>query len=188
MDMKHTILDAAELMTRKDGYSSFSLNKLADNVGIKKSSLYHHFQTKSDILLAIVRRYVEAEYSLLDQIQIEHERAADRLEMFVKACREMVRDGDLLCLTVALCLEQSNLSAAIQSELIKFHHVNIAWLKNTFALAQSDGSVTDLGDPEAEAYACFALVDGAQLLARTNNNTAIFDKAVDPLRSRLISI
>lgn len=47
---REEILDAAaELFTTK-GFASTSTRSIADAVGIRQSSLYHHFKTKDDIL------------------------------------------------------------------------------------------------------------------------------------------
>ncbi len=44
------ILDAAAELFTTQGYASTSTRSIADAVGIRQSSLYHHFKTKDDIL------------------------------------------------------------------------------------------------------------------------------------------
>jgi AcrR family transcriptional regulator len=56
---REEILDAAsELFTRK-GFESTSTRAIADAVGIRQASLYHHFATKDDILTVLLSRTVE---------------------------------------------------------------------------------------------------------------------------------
>ncbi|WP_068280432.1 TetR/AcrR family transcriptional regulator [Aldersonia kunmingensis] len=48
------ILDAAAELFTKDGYANTSTRRIADAVGIRQASLYHHFATKDDILDALL--------------------------------------------------------------------------------------------------------------------------------------
>lgn len=50
---------AAELFAGR-GYSSASLQDVADRLGITKAALYYHFDSKDDILLTILRPYFDA--------------------------------------------------------------------------------------------------------------------------------
>jgi AcrR family transcriptional regulator len=50
------ILDAAEDLLSKEGLAGFSMRRLADRVGIKLASLQHHFQTKGQLMEALIER------------------------------------------------------------------------------------------------------------------------------------
>ena len=47
---REEILDAAAELFTTQGYANTSTRSIADAVGIRQSSLYHHFSTKDDIL------------------------------------------------------------------------------------------------------------------------------------------
>lgn len=55
---KADVLEAAKLLFSKQGYQQTSTRQIAAAAGLKSGSIYHHFQTKEDILHAIVRPYV----------------------------------------------------------------------------------------------------------------------------------
>lgn len=55
---KVDVLEAAKLLFSKQGYRQTSTRQIAAAAGLKSGSIYHHFQTKEDILHAIVRPYV----------------------------------------------------------------------------------------------------------------------------------
>lgn len=48
------ILDAAAELFTNNGYANTSTRRIADEVGIRQASLYHHFATKDDILDALL--------------------------------------------------------------------------------------------------------------------------------------
>lgn len=56
---REEILDAASELFTTGGYTSTSTRAIADAVGIRQASLYHHFSTKDDILTVLLNRTVE---------------------------------------------------------------------------------------------------------------------------------
>ena len=48
------ILDAAARIIRQKGYHAASMQDIADAVNLQKASLYHHFSSKQEILLALL--------------------------------------------------------------------------------------------------------------------------------------
>ena len=53
MNTKEKIFEVALDLFSKKGYDSVSLREIADNVGIKKSSIYSHYPSKESILMDI---------------------------------------------------------------------------------------------------------------------------------------
>ena len=50
----NSILEESASIFRRQGYHATSLQDVADAVGIQKGSLYHHFDSKEDILFQII--------------------------------------------------------------------------------------------------------------------------------------
>ena len=61
------ILDAAESLLRAHGYLGLNLDHLAEKVEYSKGTLYNHFETKEDIVLALATRHL-AERSRLFEL------------------------------------------------------------------------------------------------------------------------
>ncbi|MDF2822939.1 MAG: transcriptional regulator [Mycobacterium sp.] len=85
------ILDAAAELFTANGYSSTSTRAIADAVGMRQASLYHHFRTKDDILDALVAGTVDAPLMLSGELLDEKSPAAPRLHLL------MVSDVTQLC-------------------------------------------------------------------------------------------
>ena len=56
---KQEILDAALTLFSTQGFEATSISQIADAVGIRKASLYSHFESKQAILDAIVKEVLE---------------------------------------------------------------------------------------------------------------------------------
>ena len=54
--MREEILNVAEQMVQERGLSAVSFQHLADAVGLRKPSVFHHFKTKEDLAKALVER------------------------------------------------------------------------------------------------------------------------------------
>ena len=182
------IMNATESAVRRKGPNGFSLDEIAGEVGIKKSSIYYYFSSRSELIAAIFRRFSDRIFSVLDNVASKAMCAGDRLIAYVAETRGLIEEGESICLSIALNIDQQSLQAEIVDDLAQFHRMNIEWLTTTFELGLHDGSILDVGDPAEEAIACLALVDGAQLMARVHINPQLYDQATALLRSRIVSV
>jgi AcrR family transcriptional regulator len=55
-DSKEAVLDAAQRLINLYGYSGFSMRDLAQESGLAKATLYHHFEDKREIFLQVLER------------------------------------------------------------------------------------------------------------------------------------
>ncbi|MFB9278099.1 TetR/AcrR family transcriptional regulator [Cohnella cellulosilytica] len=59
-ERKSEILDAAERLFLSKGYARATINDILGEVGIAKGTFYYHFQSKEEVMDAIVMRYIDA--------------------------------------------------------------------------------------------------------------------------------
>lgn len=179
------IMDTAAQAVRRRGYNGVSLDQIARDVGIQKSSIYYHFSSKSELIAAIFRRFSGQIFSFLDHTAKTEGRAGDRLMAYIRQTGSLIEEGESICMSIALNIDREGLQAQIVDDLVTFHQVNLAWLTDTFELGLKDGSIAGIGNPTEEANSCLALVDGAQLMARTHRDSKLYDQATLLLRSRI---
>lgn len=79
------ILDAAAELFTTIGYSGTSTRRIAEAVGMRQASLYHHFTAKEDILDALLAGTVDASLQLAAELRAEDGPAAPRLHTLVVA-------------------------------------------------------------------------------------------------------
>lgn len=78
------ILRAAAALFHAQGFERTSMQAVAAAVGIQKSSLYHHFRSKDEILFEILRHTVDTASGGLEEIAAAPRPAADRLRLAVR--------------------------------------------------------------------------------------------------------
>ena len=80
---REEILDAAAELFTNLGYASTSTRRIADAVGVRQASLYHHFATKDDILDALLAGTVDDVLQLAADLLAEPGPAAPRLHALI---------------------------------------------------------------------------------------------------------
>jgi len=183
MDTKQTLLTHAETLARSRGIDAFSFADLAKAAEIRKPSVHHHFATKADLSLRLIDSY--AERTLTHLAEAEGAPAAARLAHILDLYRTALQGGDSLCLCVSFTASLPSLSDATRARVALFQQEVQAWLRALFHDAQTDGTITGVNDPQAEADACFALLEGAQLAARASGQVQSYDQATRLLRNRI---
>ncbi len=88
---REEILDAAAELFTTLGYAGTSTRRIADAVGIRQASLYHHFATKDDMLEALLAGTVDQPLRLATGLAAEGGSAAARLHLLIAT------DVDQLC-------------------------------------------------------------------------------------------
>lgn len=185
MDTRTALLDSAERAARRRGFDGFSYADLARDVGIRKASIHYHFPMKADLAFGLIERYAGRFVERLTEIGASETLAANKLRAYQALYREALEGGEQLCLCVAFSTGRDSLSEPVLDALNQFRADSIAWLSSVFEAATEDGSVTNIGAPEAEARALLALMEGAQLVARAAKDLTLFDQATAAFLARL---
>ncbi|MCT9869291.1 TetR/AcrR family transcriptional regulator [Paenarthrobacter aurescens] len=104
-ERRQSILDAAHAVFAARGYRGGSLQDVADRVGMSQTSLLHYFPSKSDLLLAVLKRRDEItsgafpddmEEGLVDSVirtALFNEDIPGVIELYTVLCAESVTDG-----------------------------------------------------------------------------------------------
>lgn len=70
MNTKENIMEESLNLFAVKGYDSISIRDIAENVGIKGSSIYNHFKSKDEIFNSIISKYsayIESSFKLLTE-------------------------------------------------------------------------------------------------------------------------
>lgn len=185
MDTRTAILEHAERAARQKGHNGFSFGHIARDVGIRKASMFHHFPTKPDLLVAVFTRYSQRFYAWFDGMDKSESNGAASIAAYLAETRATIEDGESICLSIALCVDREALEKQLIDDVKEFQTRNLTWLTQAFARGRNDGSVSGVSDPESEAMACLAQVDGAIVMSRLHKDTSYFDRALAQLRLRL---
>src|SRR6201993_3152226 len=159
---KEAILAAARRNAQGHGYSGLNFRDLADEVGIKAASMYHHFPSKADLGAAVARRYWEDSAAELEALMAKASDPARPLHQYPRTFRWALENDNRMCLCSFMAAEYDDLPEPVKKEVQAFADVNVAWLKKVLTIAK----VVSPKESGQRARAIFAAVSGAQLMAR----------------------
>jgi TetR/AcrR family transcriptional regulator, cholesterol catabolism regulator len=79
------IVSAAAKVFRTKGYHAATVRDIAEEVGILKGSLYHHFESKEALLYLVVKEPIAQMYRTMAEISAADGTAADKLRRAISA-------------------------------------------------------------------------------------------------------
>jgi TetR/AcrR family transcriptional repressor of nem operon len=178
-DSREKILAAAKRVAQARGYSGLNFRDVAEDVGIKAASVYHHFPSKADLGAAVARRYWEDSAAELEALSAECSDLNRCLRRYSDTFRKALENENRLCLCSFMAAEYDDLPEPVKKEVQTFADVNVAWLSRVLSAA----AAVSPEESERRARAIFAAVAGAQLIARSRSDISLYDAIIESYRA-----
>ena len=166
-NVRHQLETLAQTLIQRSGVRDLSFRRLADQTGIKSSSVHYHFPEKNDLTAALIATYSAAFSARLQAIDGSETTLRRKLMAFVDVFAEAGAD-DKLCLCGMLAAELTSLDGACRTLLEAFFRSAEAWLVGVFKRHQ-DELATSLPARQLAAVVMSGL-EGALLLDRVHGS------------------
>jgi len=171
--MREHILDTAEKLVQNRGLSSVSFQELADAVGLRKPSLFHHIKNKEELARLLIQRCSTKHGPRYAAVIEQDTEAPVKLHAIAQLFEDDLQAGQP-CLMAALGSSLDALSSAAACELKAAAQASVARFALIFEQGQNEGSLTFEGTPEDAAMGFFAMLEGLQTLCRARGDTSSF--------------
>jgi AcrR family transcriptional regulator len=135
-DTRERILAVSAKMFRERGFEATTTRDLADAVGIRGPSLYHHFETKDDLLFGVCQESLRRLAEASRPIETQAEPRARLIALIDAHVNAIVRDRDL---HAAMLIEMRALSGERQRTVIWGRDDHEALVLRTIEYAQTHG-------------------------------------------------
>lgn len=165
-DKRGEIEKVATQAIKRDGFRSMSFRTLADEVGVKSSSVHYHFPTKDDLAEAVIRGYTQAFREALQAIDRRESSLVDKIDAFNELFAEVVSHDDI-CLCGMMAAEVSSLSDSARTALKDFFAACEAWLESVFEAHAAE--LDDTLSARELARIFLAGLEGATLIDRVDS-------------------
>lgn len=130
-EKRQKLENAALESAQRRGMNGLSFRTLADEVGIKSSSVHYYFPEKSDLTRTLIERYTETFFAALDSIGSQNWALRKKLKAFI-AIFENVAAEEKLCLCGMMAAEVEQLDDENRKLLGKFFFHTEEWLVALF--------------------------------------------------------
>lgn len=165
LPVKDQILDYAQVLVQTRGFNAMSYRDLADEIGVKTSSIHYYFPSKDDLAIALVKRYRDGFKSALAKISADGADPSLVFKRYVDLFVETVRGGKI-CLCGMFASDMVTLPASTLAEVKRFFVENEEWLAGLLREGRESGHFNFEGSPKTKAEAIFSMLEGAMISAR----------------------
>lgn len=172
---EQAILKVAEEMVRSGGYNGFSFREIAQQVGIKSSSVHYYFPTKEDLGVAVVQYYADKFIDFLGSPEELMQRGDDPIERYVAAFKHALTEDKGMCLCGVFGAEVNGLPDKVAAETKNAFVCIAQWLEQAYIQkGMQEHSKTN-------AIQVLALLQGAMIASKVMNDISVFDQATKHL-------
>jgi TetR/AcrR family transcriptional repressor of nem operon len=173
-DTRSAILDVAQDMVQRQSISGVSFQELANRVGIKKGSVYYHFESKDDLAVALLERATsEMKESF---IRGKTKSPLERLNYFLNIYRHHIIPAEKLCPGGAFAGEWGKLSRPVKAQVNRLIDAQVKGVSEILSEGIQGGEFNDhLKTVDELAQWVIACVQGALVTSRISESRVMFE-------------
>ncbi|MCB0357513.1 MAG: TetR/AcrR family transcriptional regulator [Bdellovibrionales bacterium] len=187
-ERKITILRAALNLVRNMGFEAVSIASLAKEVGMSKSGLFAHFNSKEKMHLMILDHAAQTFSEDVFRKSLRAPRGLPRLKVIVKNWLAWYKvDGGGTCPFIAAAVEYDAKPGRVKQHIQLHMNRLIHSLNKSIELCVEQGDFSAKINTQAVAFELYSLIIGHLIYLRTLENKAatnIFYQAFDSLMNR----
>ena len=187
---KERILDAAEELMLEKSFHSVGLNEILKAVQVPKGSFYHHFESKEQFGVEMLKHYVAESTAYKSKLLLSPTPEPDPLLRLVtylesNVCRTLESEGKCPCLVVKLASEVADFSEPMREVLAQGTREWVAIFEKLLIEGVEKGKMAACIEPSIMAPVILDLWTGAMHRASTTRNVASLREAIAFLKSIL---
>ncbi|MFK0114063.1 TetR/AcrR family transcriptional regulator [Streptomyces sp. NPDC091217] len=187
-DTRRIILDTAQRIMARKGYSAVGINEVLAEAGVPKGSFYHYFASKDAFGEAILKSYFADYLTDMDGVLAHSgQSSAERLMAYWQQWRETqsIEECQGKCLAVKLGAEVADLSEPMRLALKEGTSAIVDRIERTITSGLEDGSLSVDGEAREVAQALYDMWLGASVMAKIHRSLAPLGTATAVTRKLL---
>ncbi|UWU84465.1 TetR/AcrR family transcriptional regulator [Bradyrhizobium yuanmingense] len=187
---RERILEIAEAAVLAKGFGATSIEEVIAEAGLTKSGFFYHFRDKNALAREMLRRYVDTNDRLFDEIfRRGRELSDDPLQSFLislKLLAEVMADlpnGHPGCLIASICYQERLFDRDVRdltAQSVRSWNAHFREILDGIAAIYPPREPIDLDDL-AEMISC--VVDGAIIMSKTLNDSKRLERQILLFRS-----
>jgi len=150
-----SLLAVAVAVFNERGYDGTSMDDLSRRLGISKSSIYYHVDSKEELLALALDRALDGLFLVADEVKASGEPAIVRLERLVRGSVDVLADR-LPCVTLLL---RARGNTSTEREALARRREFDQIVADLVAAAEQDGDIRPDVDPAITARLLFGMVN-----------------------------
>ncbi len=160
------MIETAVGLFNRQGFHAVGVDAISERAGITKKTLYHHFKSKEDLILAALRCYDERfRKEFMQSVEIKSGESVGRLLAVFDVVEDWFNSKNFSgCLLVGAMGEYPDEGTLIRNVCQESKRLMLGYIKGLAKKAKLEN-----GDALAEQM--FLLIEGAITMAQVNNSS-----------------
>jgi len=100
-DSRQRFIDVAVRLFTQHSFAGTSLQMIADEVGVTKAAVYHHFRTREDLLAAVIEPLLAQLRTIVEEAEAQRSTSARAEHLLTGFTRLAVRNRELMSVLAA---------------------------------------------------------------------------------------
>jgi len=159
------ILDAAAELFQRRGFSGFSYQHIAAQLGVRNAAIHYHFPSKADLGVALLGRYRDSFRWWTEQVERQGLSSAQKVAGFLELESRYCLEGKVCPLGV-VCVEFENVTEAVRAEAAGLASDLETWLVAVLEEGRRSQELQVEGASRPAAVVILAQLQGGLQLAR----------------------
>lgn len=168
---KEKALVEGRALLQQHGYNGFSFQDIAQKLNIKKPSLFDHYSSKDDLIIAIIHDY-STKFDIWT-LQLTDITPIEKVRRVFNVFHSFASDKGKVCPILALAADFQGLARSIQKEMKVFVDKWLSWLERQIQEGQEAGQVRTDIDAKPLAAFIYSQAMGSQFQARIKNDPSL---------------
>lgn len=173
---REKLVDAAEFLMSRHGYLGTSISMVCKELKIPPTSIYWHFKSKEDLLVAVIKQGAERFLSRMDELERQYmkEKSSNHKKIIKIAAKLLDSDYDFFRFMMLIMLDRRNFPEQGINTITNLRKRSLNWWKGLLMVVFSP-----LGEEKAkkltDEYAAFCrhTVNGAVIAQEFDENVSI---------------
>lgn len=173
-EARERILRTSYELFRREGVTAVGVDRIVAEAGVAKTTLYRHFRSKDDLVVAVIARHEEIWTSGWLEVEVERRATSprERIVVIFEVLDDWLQDQSFEgCLFINSLLEVHKRSSSIRAEAVTA-------IENVHALLRRFAEESGARDPGALAHQMQILMRGAIVAAVEGNFEAVGQAAL----------
>ena len=176
IEMPQKILDIAEELVTKNGFSATSYKQISEIIGIKTSSIHYYFPSKTDLGEQLIARYYDVLVWTVQEIDALPHSCQDKLAELINTIFKITYHNQRrMCLAGMLSIDTLIMDPKINVQTRRVFELLEKWLARQIQ-AGIDGKEFNYKEPPKQlAQMIIAMIEGTLLLSRLFDREAMIN-------------
>ena len=187
---KDKLLDAAQALVLAKGFAATTVDDICASAGLTKGSFFHYFESKDVLGQELLERYCRDARARHDALFGDDTDPLKRIYHYLDTTAEAARSGELKkgCLLGSFAQELADENKGIRETCAKAFAGWAGRFAGELSLAKAKHAPRAKFDPDGVAEHFVAIMEGAALLCKTQQDCAVIGRSLKHFKAYVQSL